>query len=305
VDSFVESLKKHAREVPADVRAAATAQTLAFGLLADLAHRPAEAPDRAALLPPLPPASGAAVGMADDATGAGEVSLIGEMPNPVRNQNPRSTCIPHGVLVTFEHYLKKVSGDTYDLSEQFLWWACKQLDGQPREWRGTTMTAAEAALARFGVCQEADWEYVPTDDHVNVSQGPPKDGAQDAALAFKTPVKRVAATLAAEFKQVVDSGRCAAFAVDVFSSFLSPTVRSTGKILMPAPGEQRIGGHCMCIVGYRDDPAPGLGGGRFILRNSFGEEWGAASPFGYPKGYGTIPYAYVAQYGREFGITFE
>jgi len=45
------------------------------------------------------------------------------------------------------------------------------------------------------------------------------------------------------------------------------------------------GGHAMLIVGYEDD-ASIPGGGAFIVRNSWGGEWGDG-------GYGRLPYAYV------------
>jgi len=50
----------------------------------------------------------------------------------------------------------------------------------------------------------------------------------------------------------------------------------------------------MCLVGYTDMPGrPEIGGGRFILRNSWGTLWAAQSSFG--AGYGTIPYSYIAR----------
>jgi C1A family cysteine protease len=54
----------------------------------------------------------------------------------------------------------------------------------------------------------------------------------------------------------------------------------------------------MCLVGYVDMPNnQELGFGRFILRNSWGANWGINSPYG--AGYGTIPYAYLAKLGTE------
>ena len=46
-----------------------------------------------------------------------------------------------------------------------------------------------------------------------------------------------------------------------------------------------VGGHAMLLVGYADDETV-AGGGYFIVRNSWGEEWGE-------QGYGKIPYAYI------------
>jgi C1A family cysteine protease len=72
----------------------------------------------------------------------------------------------------------------------------------------------------------------------------------------------------------------------------------TGDITMPIPGEVRVGGHAMCIVGCIDLPdRHEIGGGRFILRNSWDAKWGISSPYG--TGYGSIPYAYIARFGTE------
>jgi C1A family cysteine protease len=50
---------------------------------------------------------------------------------------------------------------------------------------------------------------------------------------------------------------------------------------MPQTSEQVLGGHAVLAVGYDDQSQ------RFIVRNSWGNNWGMA-------GYFTIPYAYLA-----------
>jgi len=88
-----------------------------------------------------------------------------------------------------------------------------------------------------------------------------------------------------------------AFCVPVYNSwYRSPTVERTGQITMPLQGEQPVGGHCMCLVGYQDNPAY-PGGGYFILRNSWGQGWAQHDPYG--QGYGTIPYGYISGYATE------
>lgn len=57
------------------------------------------------------------------------------------------------------------------------------------------------------------------------------------------------------------------------------------------------GGHEVLFVGYEDDPAE-KGGGRFIVRNSWGEEWGDG-------GYGTVSYAYVECFCNEAGTILQ
>jgi C1A family cysteine protease len=70
------------------------------------------------------------------------------------------------------------------------------------------------------------------------------------------------------------------FGFMVYESFESPTVDETGKIPMPSTTEKALGGHAMCAVGYNDTDK------RFLIRNSWGTDWGM-------NGYGTIPYDYL------------
>jgi len=70
------------------------------------------------------------------------------------------------------------------------------------------------------------------------------------------------------------------FGFAVYESLESQTVAETGNAPMPKPTEQALGGHAVLAVGYDD------GKKRFIVRNSWGAEWGAA-------GYFTLPYPYL------------
>jgi C1A family cysteine protease len=57
-------------------------------------------------------------------------------------------------------------------------------------------------------------------------------------------------------------------------------VAKTGKLNMPKKSEAVLGGHAVMAVGYDDKTR------RFIVRNSWGSDWGQ-------KGYFTMPYQYL------------
>jgi C1A family cysteine protease len=73
-----------------------------------------------------------------------------------------------------------------------------------------------------------------------------------------------------------------AFGFSVYSSIWDSAVFSTGHIPFPGVTDRLEGGHAVMAVGYEDDED------RFIIRNSWGTDWGQG-------GYGTLPYEYVRQ----------
>jgi C1A family cysteine protease len=183
------------------------------------------------------------------------------------------------------------------MSEQFQYWNCKRSDGIPNK-SGTWIGVSYPLLKQDGVCDDATWPYNKAQISGDEGQGPPPAGAQLKALSHRQArITQLSPTDVFELKAALADDHCVSFSVPVFNSwYRSTAVADSGDITMPIPGEIRAGGHAMCLVGYIDDAAV-VGGGRFILRNSWGRSWGINSPHG--AGYGTIPYAYLAAYGAE------
>lgn len=228
-----------------------------------------------------------------------EFSLLDKF-GPVRDQGQRGTCVAFAVTAFREFF----EGVDIDLSEQFMYWACKQLDGIP-DIPGTTLVAATDALRSYGICLESTWPYVPScnTDELGETCGEPSQSALNEATIYRMNNTKFLQT------QVIDAYKSALTGYDgeipkpivvgvyVFESWYnSNTTWITGKIPMPLPGEVPVGGHAMTIIGYKDDPdVPG--GGFFILRNSWGTQWASQSPIA--PGYGMAPYAYISNYTLE------
>jgi hypothetical protein len=223
------------------------------------------------------------------------VRLMDRMP-PVRDQGQRGTCVAFGAVALREFLMDRRN----DLSEQFLYWACKELDGHPGP--GTYIHTAMSALSQYGVCLEATWPYNPsqTDDE---GHGPPPPGANDDARSYRLDSTRtVEPNLVIHYKHVLAGdhavdGMPVTFGSLVFNSwYMSSETHRTGKITLPLPGETPAGGHAWCIVGYVDnEDVPG--GGYFIIRNSWGTTWAADSPES--PGHAMMPYEYVERYAFE------
>lgn len=221
-----------------------------------------------------------------------QINLIDRMP-PVRNQKNRGTCVAHACAAVRE-YLLGPESTAGNLSEQFLYWACKERDGYPGE--GTWIKTAMAVLEDFGICAEAIWPYNPNKIAGNEGQGPPPADAQEKAGAYRIAKGQIVEPRwVDELKEVLADGKPVAFAVPVYAYWLSEPIRSTGAIRMPLSTDKSLGGHAMCMVGYQDDESV-PGGGYFLVRNSWDTVWAKESPIG--KGYCRLPYAYMTQLGR-------
>ena len=75
-----------------------------------------------------------------------------------------------------------------------------------------------------------------------------------------------------------------------FTAYRSIQGCEGGRIPFPERGEPVLGGHAVLAVGYDDTMTIGSGDnektGAFLIRNSWGEEWGE-------RGYGWLPYEYL------------
>lgn len=75
-------------------------------------------------------------------------------------------------------------------------------------------------------------------------------------------------------QQCIAAGFPVIFGFSVPASFEGNTVAETGVLLMPSPGEEIIGGHAVCAVGYDQVGV--------WVRNSWGVEWGMKGYFHMP-----------------------
>jgi hypothetical protein len=195
---------------------------------------------------------------------------------PVRDQGDEGTCVSFASVVGVKEFedtreYKKVMS----LSPRYVYSLCKKYDGIPDE-EGTYPRVAMKVLMKHGVCPEAMWPYEPyqSDDH--------KKGADAKARIFRIKAYARLASLQEMKRSLVVNGPFLA-GVRVYESWFTKPVQKTGLIPMPQKGEEIVGGHAVCIVGYDDTKA------LFTFKNSWGTKWAQ-------KGYGFVPYAYMQRY---------
>ncbi len=222
-----------------------------------------------------------------------EVDLHAKMP-AVRFQGSRSTCVAHATAAVREYLLGDQSTGA-NLSEQFIYWACKERDGFAGP--GTWIKTAMVVLQELGVCPEPIWPYNSALIANNEGQGPsPANAAGAAAPNRIVNFSQLNATWVDSLRTALAAGSPVAFSVHVFESCQRPYGFRGGDMRLPLPNERDLGGHAMCMVGYvDDDQVPG--GGYFIVRNSWGEAFGHDGEEA--GGYCRVPYEYLRKYGIE------
>ncbi len=204
----------------------------------------------------------------------------------VRDQGARSTCIAFTVTAAHEGFRNARSGVIEDLSEELLYWGCKQMDGDTEP--GSVFPSAAAALMQWGQPREEVWPYNADLDDTDVSYSPP-NGALDATICFKASMRRIDTNIQ-NIKAWLSRGYTVALGIILSQGFYTPI---QGAISMPISDEELTEGHAVLVVGYEDGSVPGAG--FLILRNSWGLDWG-------DEGYGYLPYAYIERFGGEAWI---
>ncbi|MBC7986667.1 MAG: C1 family peptidase [Sphingomonadaceae bacterium] len=246
-------------------------------------------------------------------SGAPEIDV--RCPNwPVRDQNPRGTCVSFGAVACLECAEGHESAS--ELSEQFLYWAIKTGTGDPIPSEdGTWLEFARDALASHGVCLEDEWPYInsevqpvsgqTTAEPTAAARASASGRRLHAGIYYRDP----SSTAHLVRDALSDQGRPVAISLPVFQDPLTsrgPTNWTTavgwlyGTVLNPPPTSVVVGGHCVCITGFVADPAESAGG-YFIIRNSWGTDWGRdnPNPTGGPApeaGYGAVSATYVDKY---------
>ncbi len=219
------------------------------------------------------------------------VEPLGTLPPPAF-QGRRNSCVAFTLAAIYQ----VLGGDPTDLSEQFLYWACKDRDRIPGD-VGTSPVVGMDVLKDLGVCTEATWPYKPEPvDQANPGHArPPEPAFNEAKRRRITGYRQLPSKDFRQIKAALAEGKPVLIGLPIWEHWTDAwQSRKLGKVRPPLPGERRGGGHAMCVIGYRDD-ASVPGGGYFIVRNSWGPDWGAENTDG--PGLCHVPYRVVFEQG--------
>jgi len=196
--------------------------------------------------------------------------------SPVRDQGQLGSCTGFAVEALREFIFRKT--DLTTLSPLFIYYEERVLENTVKYDAGATIRSGMKVLNKQGVCPEIDWPYTI----VKYKKAPTKTAVKHA-LKYKIAAYSRVQVTALDIKNALSLGNGVVLGFDVYESFESEAVATTGIMPMPKQGEALLGGHAVFACGYVDNPAF-AGGGYFIVKNSWGHGWGS---FGYFQ----MPYA--------------
>jgi C1A family cysteine protease len=204
----------------------------------------------------------------------GRLVDLREWASPVEEQRQLGSCTAQAVVGAYELLTKMHYPDQFvDLSRLFLYYNARKLSGDINEDIGAYISTAIEAVKTYGLCREDLWPYDPS-----------KFDVEPAYICYRDARKRTIEkvyeiTSHEEIINMLDQWHPVVVGVAVYSDFNK--VNNVDTILkMPRDNEEPIGSHAMCIVGYDDSKQ------QFLLRNSFGDDWGEG-------GYFWVPYEYA------------
>lgn len=195
--------------------------------------------------------------------------------SPVENQGQVGSCTANALAGAYEYLIRRHSGDQGDVSRLFLYFNARWYDNIQGDY-GSSITTSIRVLQELGICREHFWVYDPS----LVNAQPSGEAYEDAQYFQVLQAAQVDINLYA-IKHCLAEGYPITFGLKLFESFNQAT--QSGIVPMPDPteaGRREHGSHAMLCVGYSDEAQV------FIVRNSWGEDWG-------DQGYCYIPYDYL------------
>jgi len=193
----------------------------------------------------------------------------------VEDQGELGSCTANALSGSLE-FLDLIDDNNYtDKSRLFIYYNERAIEGRANEDSGAMLRDGIKALVKWGCCSELQWPYT-----ISAFASKPTSACYKSAIKSCIVSYHRLNTLD-EMKICLASGFPFVFGFAVYESFESPSVAKTGRATMPRKNERMIGGHAVMAVGYNEKQK------MFIVRNSWGTDWGM-------NGYFTMPYGYLA-----------
>ena len=192
----------------------------------------------------------------------------------IEDQGDLGSCTGQSIVGALEMLDRKGDGVWNDLSRMFVYYCEREYINTVNEDSGAYLRDGIKVISKTGVCSEIWWPY-----EIHKFSEKPSAKAYAEALACRFGrYKRIATHN--NMLQCLAEGYPFVFGFSVYSNIYDKQCVNRGILDMPTGKDDLLGGHAVLCVGYDQKSE------RFIIRNSWGTEWGA-------KGYFTMPFDYL------------
>lgn len=200
---------------------------------------------------------------------------------PVYNQGNLGACTGFASAKGFLPTIRNIRGlTTPEMSALYVYYYERLAERTVNSDAGATLCDAMYVLRKRGCATEMADPYVPASFTVAPTPAAEREAPQ---YAVRLPSRLVTHE---DRLHCLSTGRPFIGGIECFRSLLGPMAARTGIVELPGWREQPQGGHAVCFVGFTTD-------GHFIVRNSWGADWG-------DQGYFYLPFAYVERHGFDF-----
>ena len=202
--------------------------------------------------------------------------------SPVEDQGQLGSCTANAIVGMLE-WLENKNRDVNNvrLSRLFVYYNERNIEGQVNEDAGAFIHDGIGSLATNGICEEQTWPY--NESMIAVKPSPV---AYSQALSRRYHTYHQLSGKAGLIGCLAE-GYPFVFGVPVQESTFCSEYLPGAMVPMITGNERDLGGHAMCCVGY--DMQKDV----FIVRNSWGPDWG-------DKGYCYFPIDYITYFGDDF-----
>ena len=211
---------------------------------------------------------------------------------PVYNQEQIGSCTANAIGAAFEFETTKQGLPDFMPSRLFIYYNERAMEGSVGTDSGAQIRDGVKSVAKLGVCPETEWPYDGTpanSDGTFPARRPGRREADGHLLQGRAqpPRDHVQPRPAGPGPDEGVPGGGVSVHLRVHGlheASKAQEMAKTGVLSMPGPDEDVVGGHAVLAVGYDDATQT------FLVRNSWGADWGQA-------GYFTMPYAYFTTRG--------
>lgn len=206
------------------------------------------------------------------------ITLIDLRPKcpPIYDQGNLGSCTANALGGCY-HFceLKQNNPIIIQPSRLFIYYNERNMENSVNQDSGASLSDGILSISKLGVCSETLWTY-----DIKKFKIKPTQQCYTQALDNQSITYQQVNQTRNDIKQTLIDGYPIAVGILVYDSFESNEVSKSGIVPMPSSTENLLGGHAVMIVGFDESLQV------YIMRNSWGINWGM-------KGYFTIPYAYI------------